>query len=173
MKSGFRKHIAAIIGTLQAVLPVTKSELLFVSVLLFGLTLGFILKQWSYNPRNEQVRSELLRLADSLTAAEITTFTGTTPDAEPVSELAAADTIVRKPQRFPPNLKLGKITSGTIRLSTATAQDLMRLPGVGETTAQKILEARSLRRFRRIEDIMRAKGIGKKKFEAMKKFLDL
>lgn len=173
MKSGFRKRIAIIVATVQAALPVTRSELLFVSVLLGGLTVGFVLKQWSYSPRNERVRSELLRIADSLAAVEMTTYSGTTADAEPVTALLAADTVVRKPQRFPSRLKPSKITSGIIHLSTATAQDLMRLPGVGEATAQKILEARAEKRFRRIEDVMRVNGIGKKKFEAMKKFLDL
>jgi competence ComEA-like helix-hairpin-helix protein len=173
MKSGFRKRLAIIVATAQALLPVTRSELLFVSVLLGGLTVGAVLKQWSYSPRNEQVRSNLLRIADSLAAVEMTTFTGTTSDAEPVTALRAADTVVKKPQRFPLHPKPGKITSGTIHLSSATAQDLMRLPGVGEATAQKILEARAEQRFKRIEDVMRVKGIGKKKFKAMKKFLEL
>jgi DNA uptake protein ComE-like DNA-binding protein len=173
MKSGFRKHLAIIVATVQALLPVTRSELLFVSVLLGGLIVGFALKRLSYSPRNEAVRSDLLRIADSLAAVEMTTFTGTTSDAEPVTALVAADTVVRKPQRFPSRPKPGKITFGTIHLSSAAAQDLMRLPGVGEATAQKILEARAEKRFKRIEDVMRIKGIGKKKFEAMKKFLEL
>ena len=173
MKLGLRKRIALVIAAAQAVLPVTKNELLFVSVLLGGLAVGLVLKQYSYRPGNEKVRSDLLRLADSLAVAEATTFTGTTPDAEPIPALAAADTVVKKPQRFPLRPKPGKITDGSIRLSTATLQDLMRLPGVGEATAQKILETRSQQRFRRIEDIMRVKGIGKKKFEVMKKYLVL
>ncbi|TAE30157.1 MAG: helix-hairpin-helix domain-containing protein [Candidatus Kapaibacterium sp.] len=118
---------------------------------------------------------------DSLAVVEASTYTGVTPNAEPVPELAKGDTLLKKvvgtgvggsPTRAK---KAGteKISTGTINLNTATLQDLMRLPGVGEATAEKILLERSLRRFTRIEDVMRVKGIGKKKFEAMKPFLEL
>lgn len=65
-----------------------------------------------------------------------------------------------------------KITSGSININTATAAGLMRLPGVGESTANKIISYReSNGGFKAIEEIMNVSGIGEKKFEAMKQFL--
>ena len=65
-----------------------------------------------------------------------------------------------------------KITSGSININTASATELMRLPGVGQATADKIISYRqSSGGFMSIEEIMNVSGIGEKKFEAMKPFL--
>ena len=67
---------------------------------------------------------------------------------------------------------VSKITSGTININTAAAADFMRLPGIGESTANKIISYRNLNgEFKAIEEIMNVSGIGEKKFEAMKQFL--
>lgn len=61
---------------------------------------------------------------------------------------------------------------GKINLNTATEQQLMLLPGVGETTAKKIIEYRTENNgFTAIEDIMKVNGIGEKKFEQMKPYI--
>jgi competence protein ComEA len=47
-------------------------------------------------------------------------------------------------------------------LNTATAEDLRRLPGVGDKRANAILALRArLGRFRAIEDLLKVKGIGR------------
>jgi len=51
-----------------------------------------------------------------------------------------------------------------ININTADPEELVRLPGIGPTRAQAILVAREKRRFRRIEDILRVHGIGRKTF---------
>lgn len=156
--------------------------------LLAGLTMGAVLRQFSLpeensgsNPLSTSAQAsddELYRAFDSLARVERSTFTGTTPDAVPVPELAAGDTLVQRAtpfsqlsQRRP--AKKEKITSGTININTASKEDLMRLPGVGEATAEKIMEFRQTKKFRRPEDIMQIKGIGKKKFEAMREFVEV
>lgn len=178
MSSRFPKPIARFITAVQAVLPVTQSEVIVVLVLLIGLSVGLIVKHigLSENVADKEhraIRSEIIRLADSLAEVELSTFTGTTPDGESVQELALADTLVRVQSPFPRRAKTEKIRSGKIHLNSASLQDLMRLPGIGEATAAKIIAAREERQFTRIEDVMRIKGIGKKKFEAMQPFLDL
>ncbi len=65
-----------------------------------------------------------------------------------------------------------KITSGTININSASVSELMRLPGVGESTAEKIVSYRNANgEFLAIEEIMNISGIGQKKFESMKPFL--
>jgi competence ComEA-like helix-hairpin-helix protein len=171
------KAISKAFAKAQNLTGTTRGEFIFVTVLLAGLLVGLLTKQVSIhlagNTQSNISRSELAHVIDSLSAVEASTFTGSTPDAEPVLELAKGDTLRKKPFTARAEAKKEKITSGKININTATVQDLMRLPGVGEATAEKIIAERTERRFTRIEDVMRVKGIGKKKFEAMKPFLDM
>lgn len=62
---------------------------------------------------------------------------------------------------------------GKVHLNTATAAELTALPGVGDITAQRILEYRAAHGFTSIEDVMKVKGIGKAKFSKMQPYLEL
>ena len=58
---------------------------------------------------------------------------------------------------------------GLVNINSAGADELMGLSGVGEATAQAIIQERERGGpFTSIEDIMRVPGIGEKKFERMK-----
>ena len=55
-----------------------------------------------------------------------------------------------------------------MNINTATLEELDTLPGVGESTAQAIIEEREAGGpFTSVEDIMRVSGIGEKKFERL------
>lgn len=58
--------------------------------------------------------------------------------------------------------------NGLININTAGKDQLMEITGVGEVTADKIIEYRKNNRFKSIEDIMNVSGIGSAKFESMK-----
>jgi competence protein ComEA len=49
----------------------------------------------------------------------------------------------------------------------------MKLPGIGEKTAENIIEHRNSNPFSKPEDIMNVKGIGPKKFEKMKDMIEV
>ncbi|MDP2234221.1 MAG: helix-hairpin-helix domain-containing protein, partial [Actinomycetota bacterium] len=56
-----------------------------------------------------------------------------------------------------------------IDLNTASAEMLDTLPGVGPSTAAKIVNDREANgRFLTTDDLMRVSGIGPKKFDALK-----
>lgn len=61
-----------------------------------------------------------------------------------------------------------------VNLNTATRAQLETLPGVGPSTAERIIEYRTtVGPFRRIEDVMNVKSIGEKKFEKMKQYISV
>lgn len=57
-----------------------------------------------------------------------------------------------------------------VDLNRASRDDLMRLPGIGETLANRIIEARP---YRRLTDILEVPGIGPSTYRALKPFLRL
>lgn len=64
------------------------------------------------------------------------------------------------------------ISTNKININTATKEELMKLPGVGEKTAEQIIKHREIYgKFNRIEDLMNVKGIGQKKFEKLKNYI--
>jgi competence protein ComEA len=57
----------------------------------------------------------------------------------------------------------------TINLNTATQAQLETLPGIGKSTAERILEYRQKNGgFKKVEDLMNVRGIGEKSFLKMK-----
>ena len=56
-----------------------------------------------------------------------------------------------------------------ININTATVEELVSLPGIGNKIANRIIEYREKNdNFKTIEEIMNVKGIGKKKFKKIK-----
>ncbi len=59
-----------------------------------------------------------------------------------------------------------------IDINRASAEDFARLPGVGPKLAQQIVAYRTRQGpFRRVEDLMVIKGIGSKKWHALRPFV--
>ncbi|HYO65082.1 MAG TPA: helix-hairpin-helix domain-containing protein [Archangium sp.] len=63
--------------------------------------------------------------------------------------------------------------TGVVNLNEATVAQLDLLPGVGEKAAQRIITWREKRAFKRIEELVRVKGFGKKHFLKLKPHLTL
>jgi len=59
-------------------------------------------------------------------------------------------------------------SSFPVNINDASVQQLMTLPGIGEITANAIVEYREQTPFERIEDIMNVSGIGEAKFNSIR-----
>jgi len=56
-----------------------------------------------------------------------------------------------------------------IDINTATEKELAKLPGIGKAIAKRIVEYREANRgFKSVDELKKVKGIGDKKFEAIK-----
>ena len=94
-------------------------------------------------------------LAETVNTDDTIIVTGEV-SAEAVEDTSASTAIVEEQ------------AAGLININTADAEELMKLKGVGEKTAEKIIEYRVQTPFEKPEDIMNVKGIGEKKFEDIK-----
>jgi comEA protein len=59
-----------------------------------------------------------------------------------------------------------------VNLNTASSAELQQVPGIGPSTAEKILQARkSYGAFKSVADLQAIRGIGPKKLDKMRKYL--
>lgn len=62
--------------------------------------------------------------------------------------------------------------SEPIDINRASAEELTRIPGIGEAMARRIIDFRDKEGpFRRVEDLMKVKGIGEKSFQKLKAYV--
>ena len=67
---------------------------------------------------------------------------------------------------------VSSLAEKSININTAGINEWVQLPGIGEKTAEKIIQLRNERgKFRRVDELMDVKGIGEVKFNKIKKFL--
>ena len=60
-----------------------------------------------------------------------------------------------------------------VNLNTATVEELSTLKGIGEVTAEKIVQYRLDSKFKSIDEVKNVNGIGEKRFEKIKKDLSV
>ncbi|MBS4036339.1 MAG: ComEA family DNA-binding protein [Ignavibacterium sp.] len=60
----------------------------------------------------------------------------------------------------------------SININTASLEDFIKLPGIGPKTAQSILDLRiKLGNFKKVDDLLKVKGIGNTKLNNIKKYI--
>jgi len=152
----------------------TKQEKYFISFLLFGLIVGsgielyeshfkagFHSSDKEHLEKIEQQIKEKAALIDSLVASGAQTypdryFSLGTNKKESIGN--ASGVLIQQ--------KL------LLDINTATAEELVQLPYVGPVLANRIIEHRNVHGpFEKIEQIIKVKGIGEKKFNSIKPYI--
>lgn len=152
-----------LLSLLQRHAGTTRNETIVVLTLLCGLVAGTIVRRLSPRTALSPVRPasglDISRRLDSLAAS---------PPAPSRPYDRSRPSRPSRPSSAP---SARKRTSGTVNINMASITDLQSLPGIGKATAERILERRRQRPFRRIDELMDVRGIGEKKFERMRPFL--
>jgi competence protein ComEA len=82
---------------------------------------------------------------------------------------AAAAPAPEQPSCDPAPGSTGVTADGKVILNSASVQELTRLPGVGQRRAEQIVELRTrLKRFKRVSDLLRVRGIGVRALKRLK-----
>jgi comEA protein len=153
---------------LQTAFGFTKQEVIILLIFLSGGITGMILRRTGAisltGLRTQEGIQRANHIIDSILKAE---------DARVDSVLAGSMMHDTMPSLLDKDIgvqfpKKEAKTPAIIDLNTASKSALMNIPGIGPSTAEKIMEYRKEQAFMNIEDIMNVKGIGEKKFEKMK-----
>lgn len=163
-----------ILNTIQTKFKISRFELTAILIILLGAAIAIPSGELYKAKENvESTSPELSQLIEEFAHNSTTTYIGSDASGVADSILISGDTVFATESKFPTSTKK-QITDGTkISLNKASKTELMRIPNVGDATANRIIEYRSRNKFKRIQDIMNVKGIGEKKFEKMQKHLAL
>ncbi len=83
-------------------------------------------------------------------------------------------TVPRRGENTPTGGGSAPGASGKVNINTASKEELERLPGIGPTLAQRILDYRQSKGgFRSVDELGKVSGIGPKKFEELKDLVEI
>ncbi len=152
----------------------TKNDLLVTGFLILSLLIGLSLKYsgWSNKKQFDYSKS------DSTFEQQLkSSFTGLENNLTPEQDLRLSklrnfsDSLIEQKEQSTVSSKVLKLDK-KININLAYASDLQMLPGIGEVTAERIIEYREKNNgFKNISEIMNVKGIGLKKFEKIKDYI--
>lgn len=153
----------------------TVKELTVISFLLITFCAGLIIKYSGWKKPNEYDYSETDKNFESKLKNSFVELKNSVRDSQQqqrANEISAlADSLGIEHEKYKPDQK--EIKPGTkININSSLAADLMKLPGIGEVMAERIIEYREANGFFiKPDDLKKVKGIGDKKFEKLKEYI--
>lgn len=107
----------------------------------------------------------------STSGTSVSSSESTATNSSPTNEPEKGFAIETSTETIENNEKESKPTKVSINLGSK--EELMTLSGIGEKTAEKIIEYRATNKFSTIEDIKNVSGIGESIFEKIKDFITI
>ena len=150
----------------------TKLELKVIIFLLFVLIGGFIIKTYWFSEKNKPVIYDYSK-QDSLFLNIDNNSDGTEGKTSVNKKVDYKQEVLdfRKPE-FKDRNSDDLIAEKSIDINKAGKSVFEKLPGIGPKTADNIITYRNnLKRFGKLEELLEVKGIGKIKFNKIKKYL--
>lgn len=143
---------------------ITITEFYVVLIIVIGFAFGSI--GINYFPFKDEKQNNisadsLKNILDSIAFVERTQFIGTDTNNNAVNELKNTDASYIKPPKK-------SDFKGIVNINTATKNELMQLINIGDKTADRIIEYRTKKKFRRPEEILNVKGIGAATYNKIK-----
>lgn len=155
------------LDTLQQKIGFTRREAVAILVLASTFVSGVLIHRFTSSSEARATSSQQFDYSRSDSAYRA--HAQIIPDSVPASQSAAT------PMENRANASRGEKTkgfSGTINLNTATKTQLMQLPGIGPSYAERILQYRAEHgKFASIDQLLKVKGIGEKKMEKLRPFI--
>jgi competence protein ComEA len=138
--------------------------LFLTSVFIIGIALTFIKKNSSYT----ELKNYNYETRDSLFLKAAAGSQLMNASEEGRSEIGDYPSV----KVFPKSAAKTPLQEKSININLADINELMRLPGIGNKTAIKIMELRKKKGgFTKIEDLKEIKGIGDSKLEKISKYI--
>ncbi|NLJ14765.1 MAG: helix-hairpin-helix domain-containing protein [Ignavibacteria bacterium] len=152
---------------IKSSLGIADAEFFVVLIIALGLLIGVSYKLFFSDIQyNLESRDEVFNTLDSLAEVNKNTFVGSNIEDEANPKLVTTDSKTKyksKKDEF----------KGKININTANKKQLQKLYRIGEKTAEKIIEYRTKTPFKKKEDIMKVRGIGKQTYEKIKDNIEI
>lgn len=107
---------------------------------------------------------EIEKISEEKSKYEVVKIECTCPDS--TNEACIEENIIEKEEEITKNNQI-------ININSASKEELMTLPSIGEAKAIKIIEYRNTEEFKNIEDIKNVSGIGDALFEKIKDYITI
>lgn len=165
----------SLLSRLQEFAGVTKNEATVALVIVLGLLIGVIVRTFGGGEQskyNAALAKTVYQILDSIALAEKQSYTGIDDPSAPGSEVMNdVDTLNPLARYTNSAAKKKALPTRKVNISSATKAELIRLPGIGEAMAERIIAQRKSTPFTSANDLMQVKGIGKKKFEKLEPYI--
>jgi comEA protein len=152
----------------------TETEIVVILFLTGLFILGFVYVEFIKDGSSEEYKYIDYSKEDSL----FSIYSKINPEYDPDDSLLISDLEIKKRVLELSDTiayvkkDVSSLAEKSININTAGINELVQLPGIGEKTAEKIIQLRNERgKFRRVDELMDVKGIGEVKFNKIKDYL--
>lgn len=153
---------------ISKIIGFTKTEFRVLVFLTASLLLGAVLHYWGYKPIETPLHSFNYAKSDSSYNSAQVSLKNVEKRVDSKQELL--DFSVNKSTESKADNK--ELLENSININIADIERLMKLPGVGIKTAERIVQLRNQRSgFTEIDEMLDVKGIGEIKFSRIKKYI--